>query len=90
MIYNLIFAALATFVVNLPFGYFRAGYKKFSWKWFAAIHIPIPFVVLFRYLFGLGFELYTYPIMIAAFFTGQFIGKIIRKKIEQKKSASKQ
>ncbi len=90
MIYNLIFAALATFVVNLPFGYFRAGYKKFSFKWFASIHLPIPFIVLFRYLFGLGFELYTYPIMIAAFFTGQLTGKIIRKKIEQKKSTPKQ
>ncbi len=90
MIYNLIFAALATFVVNLPFGYFRAGYKKFSFKWFASIHLPIPFIVLFRYLFGLGFELYTYPVMIAAFFTGQLTGKIIRKKIEQKKSTPKQ
>ncbi len=89
MIYNLIFAAIATFILNLPFGYFRAGYKKFSLKWFAAIHLPIPFIVLFRYLFELGFELYTYPIMIAAFFTGQLTGKIIRKKMEQKKTTPK-
>ncbi len=90
MIYNLIFAALATFVVNLPFGYLRAGYKKFSFKWFASIHIPIPFIVLFRFLFELGFELYTYPIMVGAFFSGQLVGKIFRKKKEHKKSTPKQ
>ncbi len=84
MNYNLLFAAIVTFLLNLPFGYFRAGYKKFSIKWFAAIHFPIPFIIWFRYLFDLGFELYTYPIMVGAFFLGQLIGKFIRKQQEKK------
>jgi len=75
---NLILAAMATYVLNLPFGYVRQGFKKFSVMWFIAIHAPIPFVVLFRHLFGLGFELYTYPIMVSAFFLGQFTGKKAR------------
>ncbi|MCY1632805.1 hypothetical protein [Marinifilum sp. D737] len=75
---NLILAAMATYVLNLPFGYVRQGFKKFSVMWFVAIHAPIPFVVLFRHLFGLGFELYTYPIMVSAFFLGQFTGKKAR------------
>ena len=75
---NLLFAALSTFVLNAPFGFIRQGYKKFSGMWFVCIHVPIPFVILFRHLFGLGFQLYTYPVMVSAFFLGQFGGKKIR------------
>jgi hypothetical protein len=75
---NLFLAVLSTFGINLPFGYIRQGYKKFSVMWFVMIHTPIPFVIFFRHLFGLGFQLYTYPIMVSAFFLGQFVGKKIR------------
>jgi hypothetical protein len=51
-----------------------------SWQWFLAIHLPVPFVILFRYLFGLGFELYTYPAMVLAFFLGQWFGGMIKNK----------
>nr|WP_320118159.1 hypothetical protein [uncultured Marinifilum sp.] len=82
---NLLLAALATFVLNLPFGYVRHGFRKFSIMWFVAIHAPIPFVILFRHLFGLGFQLYTYPIMVSAFFLGQFTGKKARIYYDRKK-----
>ena len=82
---NLVWAALATFILNLPFGYIRQGFKKFSVMWFVAIHAPIPFVILFRHLFGLGFQLYTYPIMVGAFFMGQLVGKKYRIRQEAKK-----
>lgn len=84
---NLLLAALATFILNIPFGYIRQGYKKLSVKWFVAIHAPIPFVILFRHLFGLGFQLYTYPIMISAFFLGQYAGKKMRIKRAFKKES---
>jgi len=67
-------AIFLTWLVNLPFGYWRASLKKLSFKWFLAIHLPIPFVVLFRFAFHLGFQLYTYPFLVAAFFFGQFVG----------------
>lgn len=82
---NLLFAALSTFVLNVPFGFIRQGFKKFSVMWFVCIHAPIPFVILFRHLFGLGFQLYTYPIMVSAFFLGQFAGKKIRIRRDAKK-----
>jgi hypothetical protein len=78
MEFNLLFAALATYLVNLPFGYIRQGFRKFSVMWFIAIHAPVPLVILFRHLFDVGFELYTYPIMVSAFFLGQFSGKKFR------------
>lgn len=63
-----------TFLLNLPFGFWRASFKKLSFKWFMAIHLPIPFIVLMRFVFHLGFQFYTYPFLVGAFFFGQFIG----------------
>ena len=71
---------LLVFILNLPFGYWRQGVKKFSLQWFLAVHLPIPFVVALRFGFHLGFQLYTYPFMIAAFFFGQWAGAKYRKK----------
>ncbi|WP_372754266.1 hypothetical protein [Labilibaculum sp.] len=87
---NLLLAALSTFVLNIPFGYIRQAYKKFSVMWFVTIHVPIPFVILFRHLFGLGFQLYTYPIMVSAFFLGQFFGKKTRILLNARKLQSKE
>ncbi len=65
------------FFINVPFGYWRAQVRKFSFQWFASIHIPIPAIVLLRIYSGVGFAFYTYPLFIGAFFLGQFSGKII-------------
>jgi hypothetical protein len=86
---NLFYAAILVFLFNIPFGYWRAMEKKFSWQWFVSIHVPIPFVVLVRYQFNLGFALYTYPIMVLAFFSGQFLGKILNKQFSKKIDVSK-
>jgi len=77
---NLLYAAFCTFLINLPFGYWRGGLRRFSGKWFLAIHLPIPLVIAFRYIFELGFALYTYPVMVAGFFLGQWVGGYFRKK----------
>ncbi len=77
---NLLYAALCTFLVNLPFGYWRGGLKGLSAKWFLAVHLSIPLVIAFRYIFNLGFALYTYPVMVVSFFLGQWIGGYFRKK----------
>ncbi len=72
--------ALIIFLINLPFGYWRAKVKKFSKQWFLAVHIPVPIVILLRIYSDIGFELYTYPILVGAFFLGQYLGgKIYRK-----------
>jgi hypothetical protein len=79
--YLLLFLAVtATYVTNIPFGYWRQGTRKFSWQWFLFVHLPIPLVIAYRYLFGLGFQFYTYPFMVLAFFGGQWTGARIRKK----------
>ncbi len=65
------------FTLNLPFGFLRGRQKKFSFKWFLYIHLPVPLVILVRIFSHIGFALYTYPLFVAAFFLGQFLGKKI-------------
>lgn len=67
------------FLLNLPFGYWRASAKKLSKQWLLAIHLPVPIVILIRIFSGLGFKLITFPVMIGAFFLGQYLGGLLRK-----------
>jgi hypothetical protein len=71
---SLLSIALIVFLLNLPFGFWRSSVKKFSWQWFVAIHLPVPIVVAIRIVSGLGFEPISYPVLIGAFFLGQFVG----------------
>ena len=73
----LLLIAPIVFVINLPFGYWRANVKKFSAAWFLAVHGPVPAVVLLRVLSGLGFNLLTVPFLVGAFFSGQVLGSRI-------------
>jgi hypothetical protein len=43
-----------TFLLNLPFGWLREGVKKFSAKWFAYVHAPIPLIVVMRIFAGIS------------------------------------
>ena len=75
---NLWGVALAILVLNLPFGFWRAGVRKFSVPWFLAVHLPVPFVVYIRFLSGLGLNLTTVPVFLSAYFMGQFLGGKLR------------
>lgn len=65
-------------LVNLPFGFWRAGLRKFSPAWFVAVHAPVPLALALRFATGLGFEWRTLPIYVAAFFGGQWLGGRLR------------
>jgi len=64
--------ATLTILINLPFGYLRKGVRKFSFKWFLYIHIPIPFIFLARVSAHLDFR--YIPIFVAAAIAGQVLG----------------
>jgi hypothetical protein len=66
--------AAGVFVINVPFGYWRANVRKFSTGWFLAVHGSVPAVALLRIQSGLGFTISTVPFMVAAFFSGQVLG----------------
>ena len=71
-------ALAGTFVVNLPFGYWRAALRKFSPAWFVAIHAPVPIVIGLRVALGLPFRWAAVPLFVAAYFGGQFVGNRLR------------
>jgi hypothetical protein len=71
---NLLFDTLIILILNLPFGYWRKNVKKFSLQWILAIHLPVPIVIAIRIFSGIGFQLYTYPVLVGSFFLGQYAG----------------
>jgi len=77
---TLLAAAICVCALNLPFGYWRAGVRKFSAAWFAAVHLPIPFVVALRLASGLGWRLSTFPVILGAYFAGQYLGGVWRRR----------
>lgn len=81
---NLILISIIIFILNIPFGYWRANVKRFSVQWFLAIHIPVPFIILFRLFSGVGFEPITYIVFFSAFLLGQLTGIRIFERMKAK------
>ena len=80
MVVRMVVVAMGVYVLNVPFGYWREGTRKFSLLWFVFIHAPIPGVIALRIVSELGFSLHSYPILLAAYFLGQFTGSRIRRR----------
>ena len=74
--------ALLVFLINLPFGYWRASVRKLAGRWFLALHLPVPLVIALRIFSGLGWKLMSFPVLVGAFFLGQFVGGRVRNIIQ--------
>ena len=74
----LVALAFAVALINLPFGYWRAGTRKFSARWFVAVHGPVPAVVALRLATGIPLSLKTLPVLVGAYFGGQLLGARMR------------
>ena len=68
--------ALAAFFLNLPFGFLRLRYRKFSVGWFLCIHAPIPVVVFLRLATHTHYKFI--PVFLATSVAGQVAGGKIR------------
>lgn len=73
---------LFVFLLNIPFGYWRANVRKFSLQWVLAIHIPVPIIIALRIFSHIGFGWYTYLFLVAAFFSGQKLGYYLSKRMK--------
>jgi hypothetical protein len=78
-------AALAflVFLLNLPFGYWRTGVRRFSAPWILAIHSPVPAVAALRLGLGIGWAWPTFPPLVGAFFLGQICGGGLKRSAPQ-------
>ena len=74
--------ALLVFLLNVPFGYWRASVRKLSAQWFLAVHLPVPLIVALRIYSDVGWKLASFPVLVGAFFLGQFVGGRLRNIIQ--------
>ncbi len=70
----------------MPFGYWRAYASRYSRRleWAAAVHLPVPLIILFRSLAGIGLSVESLPLIavyVAAFFTGQRLGGLAYRRV---------
>jgi hypothetical protein len=75
----LVLVAACVLLINVPFGYWRAGVRKFSPVWFLAVHAAVPLVIGLRSAAGLPFRWATLPLFVLAYFAGQAIGARLRR-----------
>jgi hypothetical protein len=75
-------AVLVTLLVNLPFGWWRAGLRKFSLAWYVAVHAAVPAVIGLRLALGLQFRWETLPVFLLAYFGGQYLGSRWRRRAD--------
>ncbi|MFQ5448325.1 MAG: hypothetical protein ACE5FF_15475 [Saprospiraceae bacterium] len=80
---KLFIVSLVVFVLNIPFGYWRANVRKFSFQWILAIHLPVPVIIAIRIFSGIGFAWFTYVFLVLSFFLGQKFGAALHKKFEE-------
>ncbi len=63
--------------VNIPLGYIREGFRKFSFGWFVCIHLSIPLIAWLRlsnHVSGWGI-----PAFVACAVLGQIAGGKVRR-----------
>ncbi len=69
--------ASAVLLINVPFGYWRKSVRKFSFSWFASIHIPVIISIFLRYIVNIETRFTVVLLFVSAFFVGQLLGKYV-------------
>ena len=69
---------LAAAVVNIPLGYFRGAFAKFTFGWFFYTHLSIPVIIFLRTKAGFGAEFF--PLTVAGAIAGQLLGGLLARR----------
>lgn len=77
-IFILVGLILFAIIVNLPLGYLRQNYDKFSFGWYFYVHISIPFIIYLRIKSGYSWKFI--PLTLGGAVAGQILGGIIHKR----------
>lgn len=65
-------------IINLPFGYLRQNYEKFTFGWYFYVHISIPIIIYLRIKSGFSWKFI--PLTIGSAIIGQIIGGKLNRK----------
>lgn len=71
-------AGLLVFLLNLPFGYWRASVKRFSPLWFVAVLLPAALVLALGVSWGFGRKPVGSAVLVGLLLLGQFAGGKVR------------
>ncbi|MFZ5432971.1 MAG: hypothetical protein ACOZB3_04275 [Calditrichota bacterium] len=71
--------AALVLLINIPCGMWRSRVRRYSIQWILAVHLPVPLIILMRIYSGLGWRWETFPVLVGAFFLGQFTGGRIQR-----------
>ena len=78
--------SLAVLIINLPFGFYRVRYKKFTRPWGRCIYIPILINIILR-RFILNWDWDGVPYLFAAAILGHVLGGLWGKRQQKKREA---
>jgi hypothetical protein len=68
-------------LLNLLFGYWRGGARKFSLRWFLAVHLPIPAIYFLRKAENI--TVWVIPLSLLFAITGQIAGGKARERLRR-------
>jgi len=68
----------ASLAVNIPLGYVREGYRKFSPAWFFYVHLSVPLIAYLRW--SNHVTEWAIPAFFACAVLGQVAGGMIRRR----------
>jgi hypothetical protein len=68
---------LLALFINLPLGYLRQSYEKFTFGWYFYVHISIPVIVYLRIKSGYSWK--YIPLTLGAAVAGQLLGGRFRR-----------
>jgi hypothetical protein len=63
------------FAINIPLGYLRGKFEKFSFGWYFYVHISIPAIIYMRVKAGLSWK--YIPLTLAGAVAGQLLGGML-------------
>ena len=69
---------LFAFAINIPLGFLRQNYEKFSFGWYFYVHISIPVIIYLRIKSGYSWKFI--PLTLGGAVVGQLLGGIIHKR----------
>ncbi len=64
--------------INIPLGFLRQNYEKFSFGWYFYIHISIPLIIYLRIKSGYSWKFI--PLTLGGAVAGQLLGGLLHKK----------
>ncbi len=82
MINTILILGITTIIINIPFGYWREGVRKFSINWFIAVHAAVPIIITLRIMTGIEWRVATIAFLVICYFLGQFFGARLKLRLK--------